>query len=467
MNNVFKQFAEFTDVNELIEYSSMPLRKCIRVNTLLISVKDFKNYAKKHNWQLTPVPWCTEGFFVEREDTATALGKDLLHQLGYFYIQEASSMLPPVLLDPKPGELILDMSAAPGSKTTQMAAVMESRGLIIANDVQPKRLKTLQSACYRLGATNTLLMQKNGQWYGQNMAERFDRVLCDAPCSALGTVRKDPEAIALSSESTVEHLVRVQTELLDSACQAVKKEGTVVYSTCTLTVAENEQVVQTILERYPDVFELVKPAAAWAKQALAESNIVQKATGTVGPMLRLWPQTYNTEGFFCAVLRKKKSLTKVTPTKPVPRREAMLSKKRVEQYTKSITDQFGTNFIAYNESLSEWEGMLYLVTTYGQTLNLPNRNYSLGVPYGKLLKNNTVRLSDDVAKIRGHLATKGIVLVTQEELATLLQGKNVACNPSVHGDVLVKYEDFTLGVCSAQRGVLKNTLDRELIKQYV
>jgi 16S rRNA (cytosine1407-C5)-methyltransferase len=461
---IFNQFADYTNIDDVAKYSAMPLRKCLRVNTLLLSVEAFKYYAVKKQWQLEPVLWCAEGFFIERPEQSEALGRDVLHQLGYFYIQEASSMLPPVLLDAQPGELILDMSAAPGSKTTQLAAMMEGRGLVIANDIQPKRLKTLQTACHRLGATNTVLTQKNGQWFGQHMAERFDRVLCDAPCSALGTVRKDPDAISLSTENTVTTLAHIQHELLDSACKAVKKDGIIVYSTCTLTLEENEAIVESVLQKYPDVFELVAPEQEWAAAAIEQSAIVQKATTQIGPMLRLWPQTYNTEGFFSAVLRKKRSLVPKQVTTPVARRERTISKGRVLEFTADIKKRFGTNFIRYNESLSEWEGIVYLVTTYGQTLNVPNRNYSLGVPYGKMLKNNTIRIGNDIARLRGAEAKQNIVLVNQEELQTLLQGKNVTCNPTLQGDVIVQYEGYSLGTCTAQKGVLKNTLDREFIK---
>jgi 16S rRNA (cytosine1407-C5)-methyltransferase len=463
--NVFDQFAPYTNVQVLAEYSAKPLRKCIRVNTLLLTVEQFKAYATIQAWQLEPVPWCSEGFFIERAEQSEALGRDILHQLGYFYIQEASSMLPPVVLDPQPGELILDMSAAPGSKTTQLAAMMEGRGLIIANDIQPKRLKTLQAACYRLGATNTVLTQKNGQWFGQHMAERFDRVLCDAPCSALGTVRKDPDAISLSTDTTVTTLAHIQQELLDSACKAVKKDGIVVYSTCTLTVEENEAIVESVLQSYPDTFELVAPEQEWAAAAIQESNIVQQATVQSGPMLRLWPHTYNTEGFFSAVLRKKRTLTPKEPTKPVARRERTISKGKVLEFTADITKRFGTSFIRYNESLSEWEGVVYLVTTYGQTLNIPNRNYSLGVPYGKLLNNNTIRISNDIARLRGAEAVHNVVCITKEELQTMLDGKNVTCTPTLQGDVIVQYEGYSLGTCTAQKGILKNTLDRELVRQ--
>lgn len=466
--SVFEQFAPYTNVAELMQYSAMPLRKCVRVNTLRMSVADFIEYAKVKHWQLESVPWCAEGFFIDRTDYAIALGKDLLHQLGYFYIQEASSMLPPVLLDPKPGELVLDMSAAPGSKTTQMAAMMHNKGLIIANDVQPKRLKTLQSACYRLGALNTLLMQKNGQWYGSHMTERFDKVLCDAPCSALGTIRKDHDAISLSTDSSVEHLANIQKALLVSACMAVKPEGFVVYSTCTLTVEENEAIIAYIFEKFPNVFELREPDFSWAKKAVEESVIVQNATSTVlGPMLRLWPQTYNTEGFFSAVLYKKQSIVPYKKGDALHRRERPLSASEVRKVTSDILEQFGTNFLRPNESLSEWEGILYASTTYAQDLPLPNRNYSLGVPYAKLLRNNRARLLNTIAVIRGQESQKNVVHIQQDEANALLSGENISCASNLNGDVVLLYNTHCLGIGVAHDGMMKNTIDRELIQANV
>ena len=234
MSHALDRYAVFTDLQVLQEISKKPLRKSLRVNTLKSSLEEVKKWGEKQGWKLNPVPWCREGFFVERTDEK-ALGKDLLHQLGAIYLQEAASMLPVELLDPKPGEEILDLCAAPGSKTTQIAAKMENTGVIVANDVQEKRLWTLHAALQRAGILNTILTSKNGEWFGGHLTECFDRVLCDAPCSAQGIARKDPDALKLGTPKHIEKLKQMQLKLLEAAIHATKIGGRIVYSTCTLT----------------------------------------------------------------------------------------------------------------------------------------------------------------------------------------------------------------------------------------
>jgi 16S rRNA (cytosine1407-C5)-methyltransferase len=172
----FDRYAEFTDLNALNESSAKPLRKSMRVNTLKSTPAEFLKWAKAKDWMTAPVPWCPEGFFVDRENRDEALGKDLLHVLGHTYMQEAASMLPVALLDPKPGDTVLDMSAAPGSKTSQIAARMNGKGVLIANDVQEKRIWSLLSNLQRCGVINVVVSRKVGQWFAGNMTERFDRV---------------------------------------------------------------------------------------------------------------------------------------------------------------------------------------------------------------------------------------------------------------------------------------------------
>jgi len=299
----FDRYAAWTDLETLKAISSTSLRKSLRVNTLKMSVDDFVAAAKERNWLLSPVPWCPEGFFIEREDRTRALGRDLLHQVGCFYMQEAASMLPPALLDVQPGHDVLDMSAAPGSKTTQVAASQQGRGVTIANDVQENRLWTLKTNVHRLGATNVVITKKVGQWFAKHMTERFDRVLCDAPCTAQGTVRKDSDALEYCGMENIGKMSRLQVQLLESAVHAAKVGGRIVYSTCTLTPEENEGVVMEILQKFGDRLSVVAPeervaTGGWTAQPIEDSHRVQAwlakernypLPSTYYPLLRLWP----------------------------------------------------------------------------------------------------------------------------------------------------------------------------------
>ena len=191
-------------------------------------------------------------------------------------------MLPVALLDPKPGETILDMSAAPGSKTSQIGARMQGSGVLIANDVQEKRLWSLLSNLQRCGVANVVVTRKVGQWFGGNMTEVFDRVACDAPCTAQGTVRKDTTALQYCSDDNIGKMARLQRELLESAIHAAKVGGRIVYSTCTLTPDENEGVVQAMLQKFGDQICIADPKEIVpfdCSKAIEDSHIVQKHIG--------------------------------------------------------------------------------------------------------------------------------------------------------------------------------------------
>lgn len=490
----FDRYASLTDVAVLKEFSARPLRKCLRVNTLKISIEDFRDYAEKKKWQLTPVPWCPEAFFVERQVIARsndsgivatdknfndrpyygeALGKDILHLTGHFYLQEAASMLPPALLDPQPGEMIFDMSAAPGSKTTQMAARMRGGGVIIANDVQEKRLWTLKSALYRLGITNAIVTKKVGQWFAGHMTERFDRVLCDAPCTAQGTVRKDSDALRYGGLESIAKMARLQTTLLESAVHAAKVGGRIVYSTCTLTPEENEGVVLSILNKFCDQIEVldphslgIAPAGYW-DPAIIDSQAVQEsltyAKSDQRPFIRLWPQTYDTEGFFCAVIRKKAPTRAPQALDTVPFQEIELPSGRMRDVAEQLVSAYGTSFLDDSDRLFQRSDQLLLSVRDVATASLTLEDYSLGLPFAKKLPDGRVILHQELITLRGMRATKNIMSLSSAEVEALLQGKDLSCDPVLRGHVILRYGDHAIGHGLAREGKMKNNLPRWMI----
>lgn len=184
--------------DEFISACQRPLRRSIRINTLKISVADFLALIAPYGWSLTPIPWCHEGFWIERDDEdALPLGSTAEHLSGLFYIQEASSMLPVAALfaDDNHPQRVMDMAAAPGSKTTQIAARMGNRGAILANEFSASRVKVLHANISRCGIANTALTHFDGRVFGAALPEMFDAILLDAPCSGEGVVRKDPDAL--------------------------------------------------------------------------------------------------------------------------------------------------------------------------------------------------------------------------------------------------------------------------------
>lgn len=472
MAHAFDRYAGFTDVPALKEISARPLRKSVRVNTLKLPVSTFVSHAESLKWTLTPVPWCSEAFFIDRENRETAIGKDLFHLIGGFYMQEAASMLPVVLLQPEPGDVILDMSAAPGSKTTQIAARMQGRGVIVANDVQEKRLWTLKNALHRSGVTNVLVVKKVGQWYAKHMTERFDRVLCDAPCTAQGTLRKDSDALLYSSEENTEVMARLQVSLLEAAIHATKTGGRIVYSTCTLTPEENEGVIQEVLNKFSDQLEVVDPRTlgitadpAYFEHAIADSIRVQETLSPAStlPLIRLWPQTYDTEGFFCAVLRKKAPTRDIEHMDIVPFVERELPVSRRREVAATIEKLYGDSFIADNETLFERGEALLLTSEETAAFPLPVADYSIGLPFGKLLADRRVRLSHEIVTLRGGRAVSQTIELTEQQLADLLQAKDSVCDPELRGDMVLLYKGMPIGLALAKEGKLKNNIPRWMV----
>jgi len=299
------------DYDKFMNYSLSYIRKCIRVNTLKTTVDDVK-LRLNSRWNLEQIPWCREGFWIEFKDGKRFdIGNLMEHHLGYIYIQESASMIPPVVLDPQSGERVLDMCAAPGSKTSQIAMYMQNKGILVANDVSGMRLKALGMNLQRCGVRNTLMtmMQESKfQWIQkQNPEFLFDKILVDAPCSGTGTIRKSLRTITMWNPGGISKLSRIQKNLIDTAFQLLNVGGTMVYSTCTIEPEENEAVVSYLLDKYENAELLdIDSEKLGIKRTPAITQFMDlKINPEVKKCLRLHPYDNNTEGFFIAKITKK------------------------------------------------------------------------------------------------------------------------------------------------------------------
>jgi len=287
-----ERYSKLTDINEFKKYCSREFRKSIRINTLKISVKDF---LKRINLELEKIKWCDEGFFVNDRIT---LGNMNEHFLGYFYVQEATSMLPSLALDIK--KKILDMCAAPGSKTGQIAAMMKNKGLIIANDKDYIRLKALTLNLQRLGVINTVVTNMKGYF----IKEKFDSILLDAPCSGTGTIRKSPGTLQIYNTNMIRKLSAEQKGLINNAFNILNDNGSLVYSTCSLEPEENEEVVNFLLNRYDNAkVERIKFKGLKTSDSVLEFE-GKRYNDEIKECIRIWPQDNDTDGFFVAKIRK-------------------------------------------------------------------------------------------------------------------------------------------------------------------
>ncbi|MDO8627922.1 MAG: RsmB/NOP family class I SAM-dependent RNA methyltransferase, partial [Candidatus Diapherotrites archaeon] len=219
--------------SEFLKSCEIKLQKTIRVNTLKNSVPEFLS-AFEGKAELEKVPFCDYAFRVKKGPER--LGFTLEHVVGKFIVQETSSLLPSLALNPGHGETVLDMCAAPGAKTTHLAQLMQNSGTIVALDLNKPRLEGLQFNLERLGVTNAcVLFQDALQFRSRKL---FDKILLDAPCSSEGEIRKDWKALSAWSETLIHSKSELQKKLIEKAFSLLRPEGEMVYSTCTLAPEE-------------------------------------------------------------------------------------------------------------------------------------------------------------------------------------------------------------------------------------
>jgi NOL1/NOP2/sun family putative RNA methylase len=303
--DLLRLLKELPDMDGELYLESMmrPLPETFRVNTLKLPEETVIGLLRERGWEVERLPWARHGYRAircEREDP----GATLPHLLGLIYIQGPISMVPVEALDPRPGEKVLDVCAAPGSKSTQIAQLMENEGVLVANDASSERIKPLISNLQRWGVLNCVVTLKDGRYFGKRMRETFDRTLCDVPCSSLGIVMKDWAAARDYSAGITERVRSLQLSLLLSAYDATVQGGSIVYSTCTIHPLENEWVVTELLRRREGARVLrFEPEGLRTRKPLEEWRGM-KFDPEVIKCFKCYPYDNGAEGFFVALIRK-------------------------------------------------------------------------------------------------------------------------------------------------------------------
>lgn len=292
-----------TDFKAFEEISHTPPRNFIRCNTLKISPSDLINKLSV-KWKLSqPFSDYPEIILINQPLLPGELGNAIEHLLGYYYIQEISSMLSVLALNPQPGEFILDAMASPGSKTTQIAAKMQNSGTLIANDLKVNRIKILSSNLERCGVSNTIITRSDSVRLMENLVKhgyRFDRILLDAPCSGEGTLRSSSKTFQMWNHKIINKLSREQKKFMALALKCLKVGGCLVYSTCTHAPEENEEIVSFALDNFPVKVETIHLPLK------CRPGVVSWKDKTYNPQVektcRIYPQDNDSEGFFVSRL---------------------------------------------------------------------------------------------------------------------------------------------------------------------
>ena len=297
------------DFQSYLEFATKRPQNSIRCNTLKITEEKLKERLEEKGWKISqPYPEHKEIMIVEKESNLKPgeLGKAIEHILGYYYVQEISSMMPPIALNPKDREIVLDLCASPGSKTTQISAMMSNQGTIIANDKDIGRISILNANIERCSCSNVIITRHDGVQLCERLKRigiKFDKILLDLPCSGEGNTRSNEKTFLMWNIKMIEKLSRLQRKLASSSIPLLKEGGELVYSTCTHSPEANEDVVSFLCKNFN--LEILKAELPLKyREGIKEWKEKEFCSG-IENCCRIHPQDNNTEGFFLAKMRKK------------------------------------------------------------------------------------------------------------------------------------------------------------------
>lgn len=302
MMSLLMKIFPLEELKKYLEASDIDRPVTIRTNTLKTRRKELAQELINLGINVDPIEWSKEGLIVY--DSPVPIGATATYLAGHYMLQGAGSFLPVMALQPQPNERILDLSAAPGGKTTHIAQMMKNTGVIFANDISKERCRAVSANCHRLGVINTVICYKDGRTFPKTMTG-FDRVLLDAPCTGTGVANKDPSVKANKDLKDVKRCSHLQKELLLSAidcCNArSEKGGYIVYSTCSILVEENEAVIDYALSKRN--VKLVDTGLEFGRAGFKKYERF-RFNPSLTKTRRFYPHTHNTDGFFVAKLKK-------------------------------------------------------------------------------------------------------------------------------------------------------------------
>jgi 16S rRNA (cytosine1407-C5)-methyltransferase len=366
-----------------------------------------------------------------------------------------------MVLNPSDKDIVLDLCAAPGSKTTELGELMNNRGTLISNEIQSDRVRMLAYNVGRMNLVNTGIIHSKGELLSKIYSEYFDKILVDAPCSGLGIVQKKGEVSSWWSKERSERLGELQLKLLIAAVKMARPGGEIVYSTCTLTVEENEMVLDTVLRKYPvEVIETYLPFKT-------HGGIISYGGKRLNPELakakRILPWEIASEGFFLIKL-KKTGETKPPEQITIRKREIKFleaeSRELVKQLTK-LSEIFGIEKEVFQRYRFYFKKNDIYFTAGEWYDNNPGLFEKIGTKFGILDRNNEIILHTNAAQVLGNTISRSIYkLENQNELKIYLEGGTIKKDTGNYGQYIVKYRDLLLGTAVISRTGIKSRFPR-------
>lgn len=434
----------------LLDSYDQPESKGIRTNTLKLTPE---NLAQKLPFETQKVNWCQEGFFIDHDIRP---GKNPHYYAGLYYVQEPTAMAAVEVLDPKPGDWVLDLCAAPGGKSTQIGGKLEGRGLLVSNELVNSRAGILSTNIERMGMTNAIVTNEFPERLVDSFYQNFDRIIVDAPCSGEGMFRKDPGALADWSLERVDRCMGKQEKILESAHRLLKPGGVLVYSTCTFSPEENEQMIEAFIHKYSYTIEAVQlpgiedhGRVEWTKSHEA----------SIEKTLRIMPMNVQGEGHFIAKLIKSEDGSDAIEIKQGYAKSRLKKATRIE-----LQDYLYFAKTSLEPSFYEdFEDRLYLLGEHLYALpkgvdleRIANlKLLRVGLHLGTF-KKNRFEPSYALAMALKCSEAKNVCDLKDEDLAyQYLKGEALNLTAK-KGWVLIGYDGYALGFGKASDGQIKN-----------
>lgn len=412
----------------------------LRYNPLKMGRQQFEELMP---FTLERVPWAMEGYYYSGEERP---GRHPFHEMGLYYIQEPSAMCVAQLADPKPGERVLDLCAAPGGKATQLAGRLAGKGLLVCNEPVLGRAKILSQNIERMGIQNAVVLNHTPQELEARFPAFFDRIIVDAPCSGEGMFHKEEAALTEWSPENVARCAARQREILTSAAAMLRPGGTLVYSTCTFAPEENEEMVTWLLAEYPGLHP-----------APVDTDALGVSGGGVLGTVRIYPHRQRGEGHFAARLQKDGKPCTAADGEPDAagarrggRKGAAAKEKEIWQAYECFARQtlptppdgrrevFGDQLYLLPKEMPDIRGLKVLRPGLHLGTNRKNR-FEPSHALAMALQASQVRQSFDT-----------------DEPETYLRGETLSCDAAYEGWTLVTYKGFPMGWGKANHGVMKN-----------